>query len=126
MLNFVIARLAILIMGVSTELWHLRIGCFSMPRSARSNLEVSKGAKNSETSTNEPRHSLSIIYLLVAEGIEYNPGTQTGSTRGGISLRGGPKVHGDGRNCRGSGRGSRQDPIDDFGDTSVYDPAGLS
>ena len=114
-LNFVIARFAILIMDVSTELWHIRIGCFNMPRSAKSNLEVSKGAKNFETSTNEPRHSFSIIYLLVAEGIEYIPGPQTGCTRGDISPRGGLRVHGRGCNCCGSGRGSRQDPIDDVG-----------
>ena len=37
--NFVIARLPILIMGVSTELWPLRTGCFTMPRTCK-NLEL--------------------------------------------------------------------------------------
>ena len=32
-LNFVIVRLAILMMGVSTELWRFRFGCFTIPRS---------------------------------------------------------------------------------------------
>ena len=53
------------------------------------------------------------FYLLFAEGIEFNPGPQTGSTSG--------------CNGRGSGRGGRQDPIvDAFADTSVLDPASVS
>ena len=70
---------------------------------------------------------LVLFYALVADGIESNPGPQTGSSRGNSSLRGCPR--GRSRGCNGprSGRGSRYDPIDDaFVDTSVCDPFGLS
>ena len=68
---------------------------------------------------------LVLFYLLVAEGVEPFPGPQTGSTRGNCSPRGAPLGRGHGCNGRGSGRGSRQYPIDDaFADTSVRDPAG--
>ena len=68
---------------------------------------------------------LILFYLLIAEGIDSNPGPQNGSTRGNSSLRGGTRGHG--CNGGGSGRGSRQDPIDDaFAYTSVCDPDGLS
>ena len=61
------------------------------------------------------------------EGIESNPGPQTGSTCGNISPRGSLRGRGRGCNGSGSGRGSRQDHIDDASaDTSVCHPAGLS
>ena len=70
---------------------------------------------------------LVLFYLLVVEGIESNPGPQTGSTLGNSSPRGGPSGRGSGCNGRGSIRGSQQDPIDDaFGYTLVRDPTGLS
>ena len=68
---------------------------------------------------------LVLFYLLVVEGIESNPRPQTGSTHGNSYPRGGQR----GRGCDGcgSGRGSRQDPIDDASaKTSVRDPAGLT
>ena len=53
------------------------------------------------------RQSFGIIYLLVVEGIESNPGSKTGSTQGYRSPRGGWRGRGGGCN----GRGSQQDPI---------------
>ena len=44
---------------------------------------------------------LVLVYLLVAETIESNPGPQTGSNRGNSSLRGGPR----GRGCNVPGSG---------------------
>ena len=96
MLNFVIARLSILIIGVPTELWRLRIGCFTMPRKCKIQHRTLK---------QEPMNlviRLVLFYLLVTEGIESNPGPQTGSTRGNSSPRGCGRVC----NGRGSGRGS--------------------
>ena len=70
---------------------------------------------------------LVLFYLLVAEGIESNPGPHSGSTLGNSSLRGGPSGRGSGCNGHGSNRGSRQDLINvAFANTSVRDPTGLS
>ena len=66
---------------------------------------------------------LVLFYLLVAEGIESNPGPQIGSTSGNSSLRG--RLRGRGSDCNGrrSVHGSRPDHIDDaFAATSVRDP----
>ena len=68
--NFVIATLAILIMGVSTELWCLRIGCFIMHKKCKIQ-----------------QWTLVLFYLLVAEGIKSNHWPQTESTRGNSSPR---------------------------------------
>ena len=90
-----------------------------MPRSCKIQLRTL-------TSTNEPGHNrLILFYLLIAKGIESNPGPQIGSTRGNSSRRG--SLRGRGCNGLGSGHGRRQDPIDDtFVETSVCDPAGLN
>ena len=118
-LNFVIARLAILKMDVSTELWRLRIGCYTIPRKCKIRLKTLKQVPMNLVIC------LILFYLLVAEGIESNPEAQTGSTRGNSSPRGGPR--GRGRNGRGSGPRIQQDPSDDaFVDTSVRNPPGLS
>ena len=101
-------------MGVSTELWRLRIGCFTMPRKCKLKLRTLKPVPINLVIR------LVLFYLLVVEG-----GPQTGSTRGNSSPRGSPRGHG--CNGRRSGYGSRQDTINDaFADTSVCDHADLS
>ena len=84
-------------MGVSTELWHLLIGCCTMPRKCKIQLRTLKQVPINLVIR------IVLVYLLVAETIESNPGLQTGSTRGNSSLRGSLRCHGRGCNVPGSG-----------------------
>ena len=70
-----------LINGISTELWRLRIDCFTMPRKCRIQLRTLKQVPMSLIIR------LALFYLLATEEIESNPRPQTGSTRDNISLR---------------------------------------
>ena len=105
----------------SNELWRLRIGCFTMTSKCKIQLRTLKQVPMNLVIR------LVLFYLLVAEGIESDPGPQTGSTLGNSSPRGGPSGRGSGCNGLGSNPGSQQDLIDDaFANISVRDPTGLS
>ena len=84
---------------VTTELWRLHIGCFTMPRKCKFQLRTLKQVPMNLVIR------LVLFCLLVAEGIESNHWPQTGSTRANSSPRGGQRDRG--RGC--NGRGSRQD-----------------
>ena len=55
-------------MGISLELWRARIGCFVMPRKCRTRVETLKPVFVSLAIR------IVLFYLLVAEGVESNPG----------------------------------------------------
>ena len=71
-------------MGITLELWRARIGCFVMPRKCRTHLETLKPVSVSLAIR------LVLFYLLVAEGIESNPGPNSQTTDAG-SDRGSPR-----------------------------------
>ena len=64
-------------MGVSLELWRARIGCFVMPRKCRTRVETVKPVFVSLAIR------LALFYLLIAEGIESNPGPSSRTTDAG-------------------------------------------
>ena len=82
-------------MGVSIELWRMRTGCFVMPRKCKDHLKTLKPVSMSLAVR------LILFYILVAEGIESNPGpgsrsrgpqSPRGRGRGGRGGRGRPTV----------------------------------
>lgn len=103
-------------MGDSVEQWRMRIGSFMMPRKCKIQLQTLK-LKYVSLSIR-----ILLFYLLLAEGVEANPGPQTRGNpgRSGGSPprgRGGQSPRGRGRGARG-GRGSRDwdQPVDIFAD----------
>ena len=103
-------------MGVSVEQWHIRIGSFMMPRKCKIQLKTLK-LKYVSLSIR-----ILLFYMLLAEGVEANPGPQTRGNpgcSGGLPQRGrgGQSPRGRGRGARG-GRGSRDwdQPVDIFAD----------
>ena len=103
-------------MGVSVEQWHIRIGSFMMPRKCKIQLKTLK-LKSVSLSI-----QILLFYMLLAEGVEANPGPQNGGNpgcSGGLPQRGrgGQSPRGHGRGARG-GRGSRDwdQPVDIFAD----------
>lgn len=103
-------------MGVSVEQWRIRIGSFMMPRKCKIQVKTLK-LKYVSLSIR-----ILLFYLLLAEGVEANPGPQTRGNpgrSGGVPQRGrgGQSPRGRGRGAR-RGRGSRDwdQPVDIFAD----------
>ena len=93
-------------MGVSLELSRARIGCFVMPRKCRTRVETVKPVFVSLA------FRLALFYLLIAEGIESNPGPNSRTIDAGSEQGLSPRGRGRGRGARGNGgrggRGSRR------------------
>ena len=107
-------------MGVSLELWRARIGCFVMPRKCRTRVETVKPVFVSLAIR------LALFYLLIAEGIESNPGPHSRTTDAGSEQGSSPRGRGRGRGARGNGgrggRGSRRgrgETVDIFANAAV-------
>ena len=93
-------------MGISVELWRVRIGCFAMPNKCKTYMNTLKPVSISLAIR------LVLFFLLIAEGIESNPGPSSES-----EYRGAQFPRGRGRGGRG-GRGRGRDTTDVFANAS--------